>query len=156
ALISRRPTTDEREILQAAELDLTEGLVGDNWLARGSASMPDGSANPDAQLTFMNTRVIDLVAQDKARWHLAGDQIFVDLDLSVDNLPPGTQLSIGTTIIEVTPLPHTGCQKFVERFGGDAMKFVNSKAGRALRLRGMNAKVVQGGTIKAGDTVKKL
>ena len=107
------------------------------------------------QLNVMNSRVIQLIAQQKERWPLAGDQLFVDLDLSDGNLPPGTRLVIGSAIIEVTPEPHTGCAKFVERFGVEAMKFVNSPTGRALRLRGLNARVVQPGTIRVGDPIRK-
>ncbi len=118
--------------------------------------MADGSSHPDMQLNLMNTRVIALVAQDEARWSLAGDQLYVDLDLSKENLPAGTQLALGSAVIEVTDQPHTGCQKFVSRFGADAMKFVNSPVGKELCLRGINARVVHPGTIRAGDVVKKL
>jgi MOSC domain-containing protein YiiM len=104
----------------------------------------------------MNARAIALLAQDEARWPLAGDQLYIDLDLSAENLPPGTQLQIGSAVIEVTAQPHTGCQKFMARFGADALKFVNSAVGKELHLRGINAKVVQGGVIQAGDTVRKL
>jgi hypothetical protein len=156
AMIVRRPRTGEREVLPEGELDLTEGLVGDNWSTRGSSLTPDGSAHPDMQLNIMNARVIALLAQDKERWPLAGDQLFIDLDLSADNLPPGTRLTVGSAVIEVTPPPHTGCQKFVTRFGQEAMKFVNSPLGRQLNLRGINARVVQPGLIRVGDTVKKI
>ncbi len=153
-LIVRRPQTEEREVLEKGELDLGEGLVGDNWSTRGSASRPDGTAHPDKQLTIMNSRVIALVAQDKDRWPLAGDQLFMDLDLSEENLPPGTRLALGSAVIEVTDQPHTGCKKFVERFGPDAKKFVDSQVGKQLHLRGINAKVVQSGAIRVGDVVK--
>ena len=155
-MIVRRPCDDDREIVQEAELDLTDGLVGDNWKSRGSRHMPDRSANPDAQITVMNARLIALVAQNEARWALAGDQLFVDLDLSADNLPPGTRLSIGTAVIEVTAQPHTGCSKFSARFGVDALKFVNSPEGKQLHLRGINTRIVQSGKIHVGDTVRKL
>jgi hypothetical protein len=155
-LIIRRPQTGEREALDEVELDLVEGVKGDNWRSRGSASMADGSANPDAQVTIMNARVAALVAQDKSRWSLAGDQLYLDLDLSEENLPAGSQLALGSAILEISALPHTGCQKFVERFGADAMKFVNSPLGRQLHLRGINAKVIRPGTIRVGDVAKKL
>ena len=116
-LIVRRPAENEREILEEGSLDVDEGLVGDAWRARGSSRMPDGSANPDAQLTLMNARVVALVARERERWPLAGDQLYVDLDLSADNLPPGTRLAVGSAVLEVTPEPHTGCAKFSARFG---------------------------------------
>jgi MOSC domain-containing protein YiiM len=108
------------------------------------------------QLTVMNARVIALVAQSKERWPLAGDQLFIDLDLSADNLPPGTRLSIGSAVIEVTEQPHTGCQKFMARFGQAALRFINSPTGKQLQLRGVNAKVVHSGMIRVGDVVKKM
>lgn len=155
-LIVRRPQIDEREILHEAELHLVEGLVGDSWIRRSSSRTADGSPHPDMQINIMCARVAALVAQAKDRWHLAGDQLYLDLDLSAANLPAGTQLAIGSAVIEVTPPPHTGCHKFVSRFGLEAMKFVNSEVGRELRLRGLNARVVQGGSIRVGDVAKKL
>ena len=155
-LIVRRPQIEEREVLEEAELRLEEGLIGDSWIRRGSSRTPDGSPHPDMQINIMNARVAALVAQDKSRWHLAGDQLYLDMDLSAENLPAGTQLAIGSAVIEVTPPPHTGCKKFVSRFGLDAMKFVNSSVGRELRLRGANAKVIQPGVIRVGDVAKKL
>lgn len=147
-LIVARPKPDEREVLQTGKLDIAEGLVGDTWKTYGKV-------HPDAQITLMNSRCIALLAQDENRWALAGDQLFVDLDLSDENLPIGTKLEIGTAILETTALPHNGCKKFVERFGMDAMKFVNSQIGKQLHLRGIYAKVTQSGTINKGDAVKK-
>lgn len=155
-MIVRRPHTDEREILTQASLDTAEGLVGDNWRQRGSSRTEDGSAHPEMQLNIMNARVISLVAGTEDRWPLAGDQIFVDMDLSKQNLPAGTQLRLGSAIIEVTGVPHMGCKKFVARFGLDAMKFVNSGLGKQLCLRGINARVVQSGSFKPGDILSKL
>lgn len=155
-LIVRRPRFDEREVLDEGELDLHDGLTGDSWKYRSSSRTPDGSAHPDMQLNIMNSRVIALVAGEKDRWQLAGDQLFLDLDLSADNLPPGTRIAIGSAVIEVTPPPHLGCHKFVARFGAGAMKFVNSPLGRQLHLRGINAKVIQSGRIRVGDVAKKI
>lgn len=155
-LIVSRPGVDERETLDHASLDLHEGLVGDSWKTRGSGRTKDGSAHPDMQINIMSSRAISLVAQSKERWSLAGDQLYFDLDLSAENLPHGTRLALGTAVLEVTAPPHTGCKKFVSRFGLDAMKFVNSELGRELRLRGLNAKVIQSGTIRVGDVVRKL
>jgi hypothetical protein len=154
-LIVRRPGIGQREILSEGHLDLVEGLLGDTWKSRPSSRTPDKSPHPDMQINIINARLIALVAQDRERWSLAGDQLYLDLDLSGANLPPGTRLAIGTGVLEVTSQPHTGCGKFVERFGVDAMKFVNSPLGRELNLRGINAKVVRPGTIRPGDIARK-
>jgi hypothetical protein len=154
-LIVRRPRVSAREVLDHAQLDVKEGLVGDTWNVRSSLRTEDGSPHPDMQLNIMNARVIALLAQSIDRWPLAGDQLFLDLDLADENLPAGTRLAIGSAVIEVTPQPHTGCGKFAARFGVDATKFVNSKDGRRLHLRGINAKVVQSGTIRVGDLACK-
>jgi hypothetical protein len=155
-LIVRRPQVGEREVIDEGHLDLVQGLVGDNWGTRGSSRTADGSSHPEMQLTVMNSRVIALLAQDKSQWPLAGDQLFVDMDLSVEHLPPGTRLAMGSSVIEVTSLPHTGCDKFVARFGLEAVKFVNSPLGRELQLRGLNARVVTAGRIRVGDRVKVI
>ena len=155
-LIVRRPTVGAREAVHEAQLDEAVGLVGDSWHTRSSWWRKRRSPNPDAQITIMNARAIALVAQSDDRWPLAGDQLYVDLDLSEENLPAGTRLAIGSAMIEVTAEPHTGCGKFAARFGVDATKFVNSKEGRRLHLRGINAKVVQGGIIRVGDVAKKV
>ncbi|MCL4868189.1 MAG: MOSC domain-containing protein [Anaerolineae bacterium] len=156
-MIVARPRPLERQRLDEGQLDLTVGLVGDNWHTRPSSRTPDGSPHPEMQLNLMNARVITLLAQSQERWPLAGDQLFVDLDLSQDNLPPGTRLAVGAAaIIEVTTIPHTGCQKFRERFGLNALKFVSTPLGKQLNLRGINAKVIQPGTIRPGDVVKKI
>jgi hypothetical protein len=153
-LIVRRPSEGEREVLEEAVLDLEEGLVGDRWWtsARGAGANVDTSN----QLTLMSARVIALLAPDRERWRLAGDQLYVDLDLRWENLPPGTRLAVGSAVIEVTDEPHTGCAKFSGRFGSDAIRFVNSRAGRDLRLRGLNARVVEPGHVRPGATIRKL
>jgi hypothetical protein len=156
ALIVRRPEVEAREVLTEATLDTSEGLIGDCWRTRGSSSTADGSANPDAQLTLMNVRSASLVAGDPDRRQLAGDQLFVDFDLSVTNLPAGSQLRVGEATIEISALPHRGCGKFQARFGTEALKWVNSAAGRELNLRGVNARVVAGGTVRPGDEVAKI
>lgn len=156
ALIVRRPQVDAREVLEEGELDLVEGLVGDTWRVRRSNRTHDGAAHPDMQLNVMNSRVIALVAGEKDRWPLAGDQLFIDLDVSLENLPPGTRLALGSAVIEVTDQPHLGCKKFAARFGLDALKLVNSPLGKQLQLRGVNARVMQPGMIRVGDLVKKL
>ena len=155
-LIVCRPNVDQREILIEAELDPLKGLIGDNWVVRGSSKTRDGSPHPEMQINIMNSRVTALVAQDKERWPLAGDQLYLDMDLSKQNLPAGARIQVGSAVLEVSPLPHTGCHKFVSRFGTDAMKFVNSAVGRELCLRGINAKVVQKGVVKVGQVAKKI
>jgi MOSC domain-containing protein YiiM len=155
-LIVRRPAVDEREAIVEGQLDCNEGLVGDTWRERPSSSTPDKSAHPQKQITVMNARFASLVAQDDDRRPLAGDQLYVDLDISRANLPPGIRLAIGSAVIEVTEPPHTGCAKFSQRFGLDAFRFVNSPLGLELRLRGLNAKVVTAGAVRVGDEVRKL
>jgi len=148
-LIVRRPGVEQREVISEGSLSLEEGLVGDNWSRQPT---PDR----ETQLTLMNSRVIELIAPDESRWPLAGDQLFVDFDLGKANLPTGTRLSIGDAVVEVTAPDHTGCKKFVARFGMPAMLFTNSEQGRQHNLRGINAKVVQPGAIRQGDAVTKV
>ena len=155
-LIVSRPEEDAREVMTLADLDIELGLVGDTWRDRPSARSGDGKAHPDMQITIMNSRVAALVAQDKDRWQLSGDQLFTDLDLSKANVPPGTRISVGSAILEATDQPHTGCKKFSARFGIDALQLISSPIGKELQLRGINCKVVQGGEIKPGDIVRKV
>ncbi len=155
-LIVRRPEVDQRETPEQARLDVEHGLVGDNWLARGSRHMPDGAADPEMQLNIMNTRVVHAVAGSEDRWALAGDQLYIDMDLSPENLPPGTQLQLGDAVVEITEPPHTGCKKFAARFGVDAMVFVNTGRGKELNFRGICAKVVTSGDVRVGDVARKL
>jgi hypothetical protein len=155
-LIVRRPLVDEREVIAECALDTRAGLVGDTWQVRGSSRTADGSPHPDMQLTMMNSRAALLIARRLDRRQLAGDQLYVDLDLSLVNLPPGTRLELGSAVVEVTGQPHRGCAKFAARFGVDALRFVNSRTGRELRLRGLNAKIIVSGTVRAGDEIRKL
>ena len=155
-LVVRRPRTDEREVLDEGFLSLEEGLRGDDWLSHATRASTDGVPDPETQLTLMSSRVIDLLTGDRSRWPLAGDQLFVDLDLTPENLPPGTRLRVGEATIEVSSEPHTGCAKFTARFGDAAIRFVNSPSGRAMRLRGMHARVVEPGAVRPGDAIRKL
>jgi MOSC domain-containing protein YiiM len=153
-LIVRRPAVGAREVMVEAELDLEQGLVGDNWASRGRSGRRP--ANTDAQITVASARAIALVAGSQERRPLAGDQLYVDLDISRENLPPGTRLAIGTAVLEVTAVPHTGCKKFAARFGLEALKAFDTEEGRALNLRGINTRIVEPGTVRVGDTVRKL
>jgi MOSC domain-containing protein YiiM len=155
-MVIRRPAVDEREVLEVAELSVAEGVVGDNWNQRSSKRSEDGGPHPDMQLNVMNSRMAQLAAQSKDRWPLAGDQLYVDFDITAENVPPGTRLSIGSAVIEVTDQPHNGCAKFTQRFGIDAHRFVNAPANGGLHLRGINAKVVEPGTIQPGDKIAKV
>lgn len=148
-----RPAVGERQEIDAAQLDVQGGLIGDNWAKRAYGKI---QPNPDMQLNLMNARAIALIARSPERWQLAGDQFYVDLDLSPDNLPPGTQLIIGDAIIEVTAEPHLGCSKFIARFGRDAALFVNSEVGKSLNMRGINARVLQSGNVQVGASIRKL
>ncbi|MCH7736919.1 MAG: MOSC domain-containing protein [Chloroflexi bacterium] len=155
-LIVSRPEEDAREVMALADLDVELGLVGDTWKDRPSGRSANGKAHPDMQITIMNSRLAALIAQDKDRWKLSGDQLFIDIDISAENMPPGSRIAVGPAILEATNQPHTGCKKFSARFGADALKLVSSPVGKELQLRGINCKVVQGGEIKPGDIVKKV
>lgn len=152
-LIVRRPAEGERELLDEAELDLQLGLVGDRWSARDIASNP---VYLDAQLTMISTRMLAAIEPDQSRWPQAGDQLYVDLDLSKENLPTGSRLGIGSAVIEISETPHTGCAKFSSRFGSEALRWINGPIGRANRLRGLNARIVTPGTVRVGDTIRKV
>jgi MOSC domain-containing protein YiiM len=151
-----RPETEARASLPQCELSPEGGVHGDNWAKGCWMSLPDGRPHPDVQVTIMNARAIALIAEEEARWPLAGDNLFIDLDLSADNLPPGTRLAVGSTLLEITAVPHKGCKKFAARFGVDATRFVNSREGLRLHLRGIYARIVEPGVVAVGDPVQKL
>ena len=155
-MIVRRPDVDQREIAAEGMLDVGAGLVGDSWQARGSTRTPDGGPNPAAQVTVINARVLALLAQSEERWPLAGDQLVIDIDLSAENLPPGARLALGAAVLEISDEPHTGCAKFAQRFGRDALRFVSTKTAMQLRLRGVNTRVVQSGAVRVGQMAVKL
>lgn len=155
-MIVARPDVDQRETVGSGRLSTADGLVGDNWRERGSGSTADGSADPMAQITIMNARAAQAVAGTRDRWALAGDQIYVDMDISRTNMPAGTRLRIGEAVVEISPTPHAGCAKFAKRFGKEALRFVNVGEGKAHRLRGANAFVVEDGDIAVGDRVSKV
>jgi len=151
-----RPVTNERVSLEQCELSPERGMHGDNWERGCWMSLPDGRPHPEVQVAIMNARAISLIAQDADCWALAGDSLFADLDLSTANLPPGQRLAVGTVVLEVTSIPHNGCNKFAARFGPEAVKFVNSTEGKRLHLRGIYARVVQTGLVHVGDVISKL
>ena len=156
-MIVRRPAVGEREVLQQAELTVVGGLLGDNWPDRWSGKEQHRQRHLDMQINLMNSRVIDVIADgNRDLWPLAGDQFFVDFDLSEDNLPAGTKIQVGEAVLEVTAEPHLGCKKFMERFGKDAVLFVNSEESRLLKLRGINAKVISPGVVTHGGVISKL
>ncbi|MBX7115282.1 MAG: hypothetical protein K1X64_13215 [Myxococcaceae bacterium] len=155
-LIARRPDVGEREVVEEATLDVQQGLVGDNWKTRGAKSTPHKAPHPLKQVNLMNARVVQAVALTRERWALAGDQLYVDMDLSEANLPVGTRLEIGSAVLEITPPLHLGCGKFAARFGADAIKFVNTPEHRPLRFRGVHTQVIQGGVVREGDRVMVL
>ena len=154
--IARRPSVGEREVVDMATLDTELGVVGDSWVQRGSKRMPDGSSDREAQVTIMNSRVAALLSDGPVGWEIAGDQLYVDLDLSVDNLPPGTRLRVGSATVEVSAVPHRGCVQFSARFGPDALRFASTPAGLDLRLRGVNTRIVGSGIVRTGDLVTKI
>ena len=148
-LIVSRPAEGRRETLETGHLDPKHGLVGDRWAPREGHTADD-------QITLMNSRVVDLLAGEQERWPLAGDQLYVDLDLSEEALPAGSRLAVGEAVIEITALPHRGCRNFAERFGNDGLRFVNTPLGRSLRLRGVYARVIQAGAVRPGDAIRMI
>jgi hypothetical protein len=153
-LIVCRPQIDARRVLDEAELRPGQGLIGDDWHVKPSSKL--GRPNPDAELTIMSARAAALIAGERERWPLAGDQLYVDFDIGAANLPPGTRVHVGGAELEITAEPHLGCGKFIKRFGIDAQKFVNSPEARALNMRGINCRIVRGGTVRTGDPITKL
>jgi MOSC domain-containing protein YiiM len=147
-LVVRRPEPERREVLEAGQLDPERGLVGDAWV-RGKHGAED-------QLTLMNSRAIELLAGGRERWPLAGDQLYVDFDLSEETLPAGTRLAVGEAVVEVSSVPHNGCSKFAQRFGRDGLRFVSTPAGRSLRLRGVYVRVVTAGGVRPGDAIQRI
>lgn len=157
AMIVRRPDVGVREILEEGVLDEAGGLVGDNWLSRATSRAVAEGRHLDAMITVMNARMVSLLGETDDVQAQAGDQLYVDLDLSHDNLPAGTRISLGEdAILEVSAKPHAGCKKFLARFGADAVAFVNGEVGSRMRLRGLNARVVRGGVVRPGDVVRRL
>jgi MOSC domain-containing protein YiiM len=154
-LIVARPQEDERKVVETAVLTRAAGLEGDTWQERHSRHSPDGLADPNRQITLVSSRAMHLICPDQTRWPMAGDQLYVDMDLSPENLAPGQRLKVGTAVLEITAAEHRGCRKYAQRFGHDALKFVNQD-GWPLRLRGIYARVVQDGAVTAGDTIEKI
>lgn len=153
-MVVARPARGERSVLELAELRPGIGLVGDNYLERGSSKPGGGPADPLAELNVMSARSLAAVAgEDRGRWPLAGDQLIVDFDVSETNCPVGAQLVVGSAVIEVTAKPHHGCAKFADRYGVEAARWVNSRTD--LRLRGFCAVVVVAGNVAPGDTITR-
>ena len=152
-MIVRRPAEGDREVVESAELSTEQGLVGDNWIDRVDEN---GEPYRPAQITLMNSRVADAVATSRDRWPLAGDQIYVDLDISHENLPAGSRIQVGDAVVEISEVPHTGCDKFASRFGREALRFANVGVGKVNRFRGVNGFIVESGIVRVGDKVTKL
>jgi MOSC domain-containing protein YiiM len=148
-----RPESEKRESREAVYLSPEGGVDGDRW---ASSKAQDGGPEPRAQVSLMNARLLKMIARDEKRMPLAGDNLVVDLDLSEANLPVGQKLTVGEVLMEVTDLPHTGCSKFAERFGTDALRYINAAERRSLRLRGLFTRVLEAGTVRVGDIAEKV
>jgi MOSC domain-containing protein YiiM len=149
-----RPVEDARRVVQVATLSPEWGVEGDRWFSPAA----DGQElDPRHQVSLMNWRILRQIAGDDDSICLAGDNLIVDLDLSEANLPPGSRLAIGANVeIEITELPHSGCNAFAHRYGAEARAFINNDRGRELHLRGRYGRVITGGSIGVGDAVRKL
>lgn len=151
-----RPGSCERNMVPSCDVSLEGGVLGDHWAKGCWKTTDDGEPHPDVQICIMNSRCIELIAGDQSNWAPAGDNLFVDMDLSPENLPPGQRVAVGSAIIEITDTPHKGCQKFIDRYGRDACVFVNLGDGDKYKLRGIYARTFEAGTISVGDTFRKL
>ncbi len=154
--ITVRPVSEERRVVQSTRMTLSGGVEGDHWANGCWKSTEDGKPHPDVQICIMNSRCINHIAGSRENWAPAGDNLFVDMDISPDNMPPGTRVSLGSVILEITDTPHNGCAKFVERYGREATVFVNTGEGKRLRLRGIYGRVVQDGAVSVGDVITKI
>jgi len=155
-LIVMRPEENARILPEKIEVTAAQGVPGDHWKRGSGYVLEDGSGDPDAQICMTMSGIMRAIAPDPSTWPPAGDNLFLDMDLTPANMPPGTAFAIGTAEFVVTALPHNGCQKFIDRYGRDACLFVNTGVGKALRLRGIYARVTRDGTISVGDSVRKL
>lgn len=151
-----RPSHGARRDVQSAEVSLAGGVHGDHWARGCHMQTMEGRPHPDVQICIMNARCIAHIAGERANWPPAGDNLFLDLDLGHDNLPAGQRLALGTAQIEITEIPHTGCDQFIAQYGRDACVFVNTGPGKRNRLRGVYARVVRDGRISVGDRVRKI
>lgn len=151
-----RPEHGERLDVASAEISLAGGVHGDHWAKKCWKETEDGRPHPDVQICIMNARAIGLIAQERENWPPAGDNLFIDMNLSAENLRPGQRLALGSAVIEITDVPHNGCQSFINRYGRDACVFVNTGEGKKNRLRGIYARVVKDGRISVGDRTRKL
>lgn len=151
-----RPVEDGRQVCSHAYLSAEGGVKGDRWVTSSSRRLPDGRPDPQVQVSLMNARLLRMLAGSEERISLAGDNLVVDLDLSEANMPVGQRLSAGEAVLEITDVPHTGCQKFAQRFGPDAVRFVNAVDRHSLHLRERYARILKAGTLRVGDTLRKL
>lgn len=146
--IIRRPASGQRDVIQRILLSVAEGIPGNRWGSR----IPQ---DPEGQIAVMRADVAELIAgaRGATAFALFGDNLFMELDLSVEALPPGSRVRVGTAVLELAAKPHTGCSKFLARFGPGALKLVSDPGLRHLNLRGIYLRVVDPGEIAEGDTV---
>lgn len=151
-----RPGPGQRLDVSSVAISSAGGLEGDHWAKGCWKSLPDGSPDPDVQVFIMNARFLDLIAQERSHWASCGNSFVADMDLGADNLPVGTRLKAGSAELEITAVPGTGCEAFIEWYGRDACVFVNTGEGKKNRLRGVYARVVKDGVVRIGDTLTKI
>lgn len=151
-----RPARNQREFPAELQLSRAEGIRGERWLTEPWLRLPDGSPDPNIQVSILPLRVLNLVWTDRENTPHPGDTIIADLDTSLTNLPPGSLLQAGTAILRVSDEFNEGCVKWKVRYGQAAKDWITAPGHPQLRLRGVLCAVEQDGFIRAGDALTKL